>query len=75
MNIMFAQVHYILMQSLHVIYSLIGLVGPDNEVGDVTGSELDHSDVADAMDEFCDDRRSLDSLSDTLQPINKQVYH
>ena len=72
---MFAQVHYILIQSLHVICSLIGLVGHDNEVGDVTGNELELSDVADAMDEFCEDRRSLDSLSDTLQPINKRVYH
>ena len=49
-----------------MICSLIGLVG---EVGDVIDRELDLSDVADAVDEFCEDRRSLDSLSDTLQPI------
>ena len=57
-----------------MICSLIGLVG-HGEVGDVIDSELDISDVADAVDEFCEDRRSLDSLSDTLQPINKRVYH
>ena len=48
--------------------SLIGLVG-HGEAGDVTDSELDLSDVTDAADEFCEDRCSLDSLSDTLQPI------
>ena len=58
--------------TVSVICSPIGLVA-FGEVGDVTDSELDLSDVTDAiMDEFCEDmycRRSLESLSDTLQPI------
>ena len=44
--------------TVSVICSLVGLLG---EVGDVTDSELDLSDVVDAVDEFCEDRRSLDS--------------
>lgn len=50
-----------------MICSLVKLVG-HGEVGDVPDSELDLSDVDDAV-EFCENRRFLESLLDTLQPI------